>query len=60
MIIYDRWGEEIFITNKITDKWDGKAKNNKKVPAGTYTWYVSYQDLTGKKHLETGSVSVIY
>ena len=60
MIIYDRWGEEIFATDKITDKWDGKAKDHKKVPTGIYTWHVIYQDLIGKKHQETGSVSVIY
>ena len=60
MIIYDRWGEEIFTTDKITDKWDGKAKDNKKVPTGIYTWHVIYQDLIGQKHQETGSVLVIY
>lgn len=60
MVIYDRWGEEIFVADKITDKWDGKAKGQKKVPVGNYVWQVIYQDLNGKKHEETGTVKVIY
>lgn len=59
MVIYDRWGEEIFSTNKITDKWDGKAKDNKDVPVGVYVWHVIYQDLTGKKNQKTGYITLI-
>lgn len=60
LIIFDRWGEEIFSTNNIEDKWDGKAKNHKKVPVGLYTWYVIYQDELGQSHEVTGAVNVIY
>ena len=41
LIIYDRWGAPIFITNKIEEGWDGKIKGNI-VLIDTYVYKISY------------------
>ncbi|MBI5219498.1 MAG: choice-of-anchor L domain-containing protein [Bacteroidia bacterium] len=60
MQIYDRWGEIIFESKDINTGWDGRIKGpGAKVKSGTYTWIVSFNDYTGKKHLKSGPVTVI-
>ncbi|HOU98897.1 MAG TPA: PKD domain-containing protein, partial [Bacteroidales bacterium] len=65
MYIYDRWGEIIYETDKYDPLdpskygWDGRAKNNKDVPIGTYTWLVKYTDPSNVQHDKSGAVSVI-
>ncbi len=65
LIIYDRWGEEIWETDKFdietgrSETWDGKAKNNKKVQIGVYKWIVIYYDLGGSMGEKSGNVTVI-
>lgn len=58
--IYDRWGEIIFESDDLYEGWDGRAKNNKKVQNGVYTWHVIYYDNYGIEHEETGTVTVFY
>jgi gliding motility-associated-like protein len=60
MLIYDRWGEVIFDTENLNDKWNGKAKKGNKVcHTGTYTWYVIFKDKQGIEHEESGFVTLI-
>ncbi len=58
--IYDRWGEVIWETTKLTDTWDGIANNHKKVKPGIYTWHAQFYDKLGKYHEESGTITVIY
>ena len=60
IVIYDRWGEIIFESKDIEKVWDGKAKNNKLVPPGSYTWMVTFKDNNDVTRTKTGSVTVIY
>lgn len=65
MYIYDRWGEIIYETDKYDPLnpqkygWDGRAKNNKEVPIGTYTWLVKYTDPSNVQHYKSGAITVI-
>ena len=65
LAVFDRWGEVIWETTQYseltekTEKWDGKAKNNKIVPVGTYTWLAKFKDFRGTEHEVTGGVTVI-
>lgn len=65
MYIYDRWGEIIYETDKYDPLdpqkygWNGRAKNNKKVPNGTYTWLVKYTDPSNVEHEKSGAINVI-
>jgi gliding motility-associated-like protein len=39
LIVYNRWGEIVFSSERVDDKWDGKYKG-KLVPFGAYSYEV--------------------
>jgi gliding motility-associated-like protein len=41
MYIYNRWGQQIFVSNDITQGWDGKY-NGKDAPGDVYVWLINY------------------
>ncbi len=41
MTVFDRWGNVIFRSNSVTQRWDGKHKG-KVLPDGNYPWIISY------------------
>ena len=60
LMIFNRWGEEIFVSHSQEKGWDGKMKNTTFAPAGVYTWVLQYTDFTGEKHTQQGNVTLIY
>lgn len=60
LAIYDRWGEIIFETNDINKIWNGRTKNGKLIPVGTYTWMVTFKDDHEVTRTKTGPVTVIH
>ena len=58
MQIYSKWGQLIFKSNDITQKWDGTFKG-KKMPTGGYLWMLTYVNRKGKKIYEQGTVLLI-
>jgi gliding motility-associated-like protein len=58
MIIYNRWGEEIFESNDPAKGWDGR-KNGQIAPDGVYTWLMFYKEDPGLKKEFTGQVSLL-
>ncbi|HXB41062.1 MAG TPA: PKD domain-containing protein, partial [Bacteroidia bacterium] len=45
MVIYDRWGVEIFNSSDVEKGWDGKYKNTK-CPEDVYVYKIEYTPLT--------------
>jgi gliding motility-associated-like protein len=43
LVIYNRWGEQVFETNDYTQGWDGNW-NNESQPLGSYAYVLSYFD----------------
>jgi len=58
MAIYNRWGEQIFITRDVTEGWDG-THNGEIVPLGSYVYTIRFKDADGKEHKRKGTVTVI-
>ncbi|MFN0274544.1 MAG: PKD domain-containing protein [Chitinophagales bacterium] len=56
--IYDRWGEQVFKTNNLTEGWNGIYKN-KHAEVGTYMYTVRAQDEDGLEILRTGSIVLL-
>lgn len=59
--IYNRWGEVIYATNNLEDRWDGTYKGQKVQP-GAYPYVLSYESLYYPERAPTvkrGSVMVI-
>ncbi len=59
LVIYDRWGEIIWESNNIETRWDGKVKNGKIAPVGSYTWLAKFRDINGILHEQSGVVNII-
>ena len=59
MIVYTRWGEEIFYTNKINNGWDGKLRDVEMAPTGIYTYRIVTEDVNGKVRTYQGEINLI-
>lgn len=58
--IYNRWGEKVFISDKIFNGWDGKLKGVLQ-PAGIYVWFIRYKVFNDPaEYSQKGTVSLIY
>ncbi|MCX7954705.1 MAG: PKD domain-containing protein, partial [Bacteroidales bacterium] len=63
--IFDRWGNVVWETDKFfvekdrSEAWDGRNKNGKLLPVGTYTWRVLFRDNLNHLHEEAGPVTII-
>ena len=54
VIIFNRWGQQLFASNNNESYWDGRTSNGKEVPDGTY-----YYIITTKEDTYKGFVQVI-
>lgn len=60
MVIFDRWGKEIYVTNDKKQAWSGKDSSSGKMYAsGCYMFRSSFIDQSGKKHVVYGKVLLI-
>lgn len=60
LMIYDRWGNQVFTSNNLETGWDGTFKNpNEQVQEDVYVWKVILRDETNKHHDYAGTVSLI-
>jgi gliding motility-associated-like protein len=58
MLVYNRWGELIFVTTNMDQGWDGTF-NGKVVPEGTYVFNADLTDLLGRTFNRSGSVLLL-
>ncbi|MCB0754563.1 MAG: PKD domain-containing protein [Flavobacteriales bacterium] len=58
MTIYNRWGEEIFVTDDIEQGWNGKYKDDP-VEAGMYAWRIYVSDYYGRVYPFNGNVILL-
>lgn len=56
--IYSKWGQLIFSTNDVNQKWNGTYKG-KNMPNGSYLWMLNYTNNRGRKYYEQGTVMLI-
>lgn len=57
--IYNRWGDLIFSSEKLTIEWDGKQANGTLASAGIYFWIANYKDIQGKDLSQKGFLTLI-
>lgn len=59
LLIYNRWGEQVFSSDNITDWWDGTFKGQPQ-PLSVFVWYMRYIDpYTMQHHSEAGNVTLV-
>lgn len=56
--IYNRFGELIFETKKLNDRWDGTVKGSLQ-PTGAYIWMAEGKDIKGNVVKDKGSIILI-
>jgi gliding motility-associated-like protein len=60
LIIFDRWGNLIFHSEKLEDQWNGKANNGDEISQqDVFIWKVKLTDVFGKKHHYMGTVTLV-
>ena len=60
MLIYDRWGNLIFYTDKIDSHWDGKANHGAELAQqDVYVYVVNIKDYKSQKHKYMGTVTIV-
>jgi gliding motility-associated-like protein len=58
MIIYNRYGQQVFYSNNPLLKWDGTFKE-KKLDTGTYIWQATYKYLSRFQKSPYGTVTIV-
>ncbi|MGV3629621.1 MAG: gliding motility-associated C-terminal domain-containing protein [Bacteroidota bacterium] len=58
MLIFDRWGELIYTMDSMDDSWDGRYLG-KLCQDGTYTWKITYSDMSGEYKTITGHINLL-
>ena len=56
--IYNRWGQQIFSTNNLSEGWDGTIRGVKQ-QSGTYVWMLKAEDIAGKIYEMRGISTLI-
>ncbi len=60
LLIYNRWGEEIFVSDDLDVGWDGKYKSSGKfVKQDVYIYKITLRDVFNKLHVLNGHVTVL-
>ena len=58
MVIYNMWGQILFQTNDVTERWDG-TYNNELCPIGTYIYHANFLSPEGELEVYKGDVAII-
>jgi gliding motility-associated-like protein len=56
--IFNRWGELLFITNDLSQGWDGRYKGTK-MPEGPYVFRAKLTDLAGRTSDRAGNILLL-
>jgi gliding motility-associated-like protein len=57
-IVFNRWGEEIFVSDNPHQAWDGTS-NGKLAPPAVYVYLIEYNSPEGSKRRKLGSITLI-
>ena len=57
--IYNRWGNNVFITNDVNQGWDGKSTDGKPCELGVYYYYIKGKNSKGEDVLLKGDITMI-
>ena len=58
LLVFNRWGEEIFASNTLDKAWDGTYQGVRS-PIDTYVWRIDLRELNGKRRTVFGHVNLV-
>lgn len=56
--VFNRWGEEVFVTNDLSNRWDG-TYFGLPCQVGVYTWRIDGRDANDEQVIKYGHVSIV-
>jgi gliding motility-associated-like protein len=56
--IFNKWGQRVFYSNKITNSWNGTYKGTN-VETGTYFYRIEYQDTKNGVSVQKGDITLL-
>jgi len=60
LVIFDRWGRQVFETTSLDVGWNGQWQNNgDELPPDAYGYYLTAICFTGEEYTEKGNVSIL-
>jgi hypothetical protein len=60
LTILSRWNDIVFESKNEIKGWNGQMPNGSMASAGTYVWVLDFYDFLGRRHRQTGTVTVVY
>lgn len=58
--VLSRWNDIVFEAKDEIKGWDGRMKNGSFAPTGAYVWILNFTDFLGRRHRQTGTVTLVY
>lgn len=58
-LIFNRWGNKIFESSSVNEKWNGRSEDGNICPIGVYVYFIEVTDMFGKPHRYEGKVSLV-
>jgi len=58
--VLSRWNDVVFEAKDEIKGWDGRTESGSFAPAGAYVWILNFSDFLGRKHQQTGTVTLVY
>jgi len=59
MNIFSRWGDYVFETNKLAEKWDGRMNGGDFVHENAYVYYITVKNGIGVLYERRGTITVL-
>ena len=62
LTVFDRWGNEIFVSTEIQQGWDGRISNTGSTlnaESNVYVWHLQLETFDNKSHEYTGKVTLV-
>lgn len=56
--VFNRWGEQVFLTKDLYQQWDGRFRGEPQ-PSGVYVWQLRATDYVGKVYELKGTTTII-
>ena len=57
--ILNRWNDIVFETGEVKG-WNGQMVSGNPAPSGVYIWILDFSDYLGRRHRQTGTVTMFY
>ncbi len=57
--VYDRFGNEVFLTTDVLEEWNGKAPEGDMVERGVYTYVLRALSFNGEQIAQSGNITVL-